>query len=177
MTFIARVNAGLWGLARISIAMLLLAATALVFANVVFRYFFNYALSWGDELVTYSLLWLVFLGSGIAARQGAHISMEVLLTLLPERTRRYNAVFVHAVCGGLSAVVGFLGWRLAMNVRAVEQVGAASGIPMFLVYLAIPAGCLLMVLGFWEVAFRHLTNSAPPPQPGDSAPKNLSVSG
>jgi C4-dicarboxylate transporter DctQ subunit len=160
-----------------SVGVLLVAATALVFVNVFLRYVFNYALSWGDEVITYSLLWLVFLGSGIAARQGAHISMEALLTLLSRRTQQRNAVLVNAVCAVLSAVVGILGWRLAVAVRALDQVGAASGVPMFWVYLAIPAGCLLMMLGFWEVALRRLRDPERPPHGGDVPPKNLTVPG
>lgn len=173
MALLARIDGWLWAAARLSVAVLLLAATALVFANVVLRYVFNFALSWSDELITYSLLWLVFLGGGIAARQGAHISMEVLLTLLSARTQRYNAVMVNTVCAGLSAVVGYLGWRLAMAVRDLDQVGAASGVPMFWVYLAVPAGCILMVLGFWEVALRHLRGRQGPP----ATPKNLAAPG
>lgn len=159
MALLQRLDGWLWAAARVTVGVLLLAATALVFMNVVLRYVFNYALSWGDELVTYSLLWLVFLGSGVAARQGAHISMEALLALLPGRVQRLNAVAVNVACALLSAIVGFLGWRLAMAVRALDQVGAASGVPMFWVYLAIPAGCLLMMLGFWEVALRRLRGS------------------
>lgn len=162
MAILTRLNGWLWAAARISIGLVMVAATGLVFVNVVLRYVFNYALSWGDEVITYSLLWLVFLGSGVAARQGAHISMEAVLTLLPARLQRDNAIAINAVCALLSAVVGFLGWRLAVAVRGLDQVGAASGLPMFWVYLAIPAGCLLMVLGFCEVALRHLRGSADP---------------
>lgn len=177
MAILARVNGWLWAAARMSVGVLLVAATALVFANVVLRYVFSYALSWGDEVITYSLLWLVFLGSGIAARQGAHISMEALLTLLPPRTQRRNAVLVNTVCAVLSAGIGFLGWRLALAVGALDQVGAASGVPMFWVYLAIPVGCFLMMLGFWEVALNRLRDPALPPDAGDSRPKNLTAPG
>ncbi len=174
---LSRLNAWLWAAARASIGLVLIAATALVFVNVVFRYVFNYALSWGDEVITYSLLWLVFLGSGVAARQGAHISMEALLTLLPARLQRGNAVVVNVVCAGLSAVVGYLGWRLADAVRSLDQVGAASGVPMFWVYLAIPAGCALMMLGFFEVALRHLRGPGRPQAADDAQAKNLAAPG
>ncbi len=161
MVLFARLNGWLEAGFRLVLGVLLLTATALVFVTVVLRYF-NYALSWSDEVTRYSMLWLVFLGSGVAARQGLHFSMEVLLTLLSPRAQQLNAVLVNTVCAGLSAVVGFLGWRLAMAVRGFEQVGPASGVPVFWVYLAIPAGCALMMLGFWEVALRRLQKSERP---------------
>jgi TRAP-type C4-dicarboxylate transport system permease small subunit len=48
-------------------------------------------------------------------------------------------------------------------------------VPMFWVYLAIPAGCFLMMLGFWEVALRSLRDGPPPG--ASEAPKNLTVPG
>jgi C4-dicarboxylate transporter, DctQ subunit len=175
MALLKRLDGWLWALARMSTGALMISATALVFANVVLRYIFNYALSWGDEVITYGLLWLIFLGSGIAARLGAHVSMEVLLTLLSRRAQRYNAVMVNVTCGVLSAIVGWLGWRLAAAVGEVGQVGAASGLPMFWVYLAIPAGCILMVIGFWQAALGRLRGEAPPPDA--AAGKNLAAPG
>jgi C4-dicarboxylate transporter DctQ subunit len=169
---ISRINGWLWAVARASIGMVLIAATALVFVNVVLRYLFNYALSWSDEIITYSLLWLVFLGAGVAARQGAHISMEAVLTLMPARWQRRNAVFVNVVCAGLSAAVGYLGWSLALAVRGLDQVGAASGVPMFWVYLAVPAGCAFMILGFLGAAAQHLRG---PDRQADA--KNLAAPG
>lgn len=172
-----RLNGWLWASARASIGLVLIGATALVFLNVFFRYVFNYALSWGDEVITYSLLWLVFLGSGVAARKGAHISMEAVLNILPAHLQRRNAVLVNVVCAALSAVVGYLGWRLAEAVRSLDQVGAASGVPMFWVYLAIPAGCALMMLGFFEVALRHLRGPDRPQAAHDADAKKLAAPG
>lgn len=177
MALLARLNGWLWAGSRVAVGVLLLAATALVFVNVVLRYVFNYALSWGDEIITYSLLWLVFIGSGVAARQGGHISMEALLALLSGRAQQLNGVLVNVACAGLSAIVGFLGWRLAMAVRALDQVGAASDVPMFWVYLAIPVGCVLMMLGFWEVALRRLRERGRPSDAGDVPPEKLTVPG
>ena len=176
MTF-SRLNGWLWASARASIGLVLIGATALVFLNVFFRYVFNYALSWGDEVITYSLLWLVFLGSGVAARKGAHISMEAVVNVLPARLQRRSAVLVNVVCAALSAVVGYLGWRLAEAVRSLDQVGAASGVPMFWVYLAIPAGCALMMLGFFEVALRHLRGPDRPQAAHDADAKKLAAPG
>jgi C4-dicarboxylate transporter DctQ subunit len=177
MALLARLNRGLEAGFRLMLGILLLAATAMVFGNVVLRYFFDYALSWSDEVTKYSMLWLVFLGSGVAARQGLHISMEVLLTLLSKRGQQINAVFVNGCCAVLSGIVGYLGWRLAMAVRALDQVGAASGVPIYLVYLAIPVGCVLMTLGFWEVALRRLRKDDPASDKNVLAPEKLTLPG
>ena len=144
MAFFLRLSGWLDWLFRAAIGILLLAATVLVFADVLLRYVFSYGLSWADELTQYMLLWMVFLGSGIAARQGAHISMEALLTALPGRIQRVNAVAVNAVCAALSAIVGFLGWGLAMAIRELGQFGPASGVPV--ARLMLMTSCSLVTL-------------------------------
>ena len=40
----------------------------LVFGNVVSRYLFNYSFSWVEELTRYMMIWVCFLGSGLALR-------------------------------------------------------------------------------------------------------------
>ena len=175
MAFLRRVDGWLWALARLSAAVLMFAATGLVFVNVILRYVFNYALSWSDELITYGLLWLVFVGGGIAAKQGAHVSMEVLLTMLSARAQRYNAVVVNVTCAVLSGIVAVLGWRLAAAVGEVGQLGVATGLPMFWVYLAVPVGCVLMVVGFWQAALARRRDPQPPQAGGP--PKNLMAQG
>jgi C4-dicarboxylate transporter, DctQ subunit len=177
MALLERLSGWLETVFRVTVGVLLLAATALVFVNVVLRYAFNYGVSWSDEVTQYTLVWLVFLGSGVVARQGGHISMEALLAVLSPRAQRLNAVLVNATCAVLSAIVGFFGWRLAMAVRTLDQVGSASGLPVFWVYLAIPAGCVLMVLGFWEVALRDLHEPQGPPDAGEVPPEKLRLPG
>ena len=67
----------------------MLAATYVLFQGVVLRYLFNYAFPWTEEVVRYSIVWLVFLGGSIAARRGAHISMDILVVYLPPRAKLF----------------------------------------------------------------------------------------
>ena len=46
--------------------------TTLVFVNVVARYMFNYSIIWAEEISQYLMIWIAFLGAGLALREGRH---------------------------------------------------------------------------------------------------------
>ena len=62
----------------------------LLFINVVLRYVFHYGMSWAEEVTRYILLWTVFVGAGVISREGAHVSMEALYNIWPEKLRRHR---------------------------------------------------------------------------------------
>ena len=73
----------------ISVGIILLGATFILFQGVILRYAFNYAFAWTEEVVRYSIVWLVFLGGSIAARRGAHIAMDIVVVYLPPRAKLF----------------------------------------------------------------------------------------
>lgn len=150
-------------LIRLCLASLLFAATGLIFINVVLRYVFNSGITWAEEVSDYGLVWITFLGGGLAAFRAGHISIDILQIALPSWARRINIAIVNVISCVAALIVGYLGWQVAVAVRAFGQVGTASGIPIYLVYAAIPTGCVLMVVGFWTEARRAIRSNIDQP--------------
>lgn len=63
---------------QVVVAALLAAMTALVFANVAMRYLLGHSLTWVEELTRYMMIWLAYLGAGLAWRAGAHVAVDLL---------------------------------------------------------------------------------------------------
>lgn len=114
------------------------------FASVFFRYVLNDSLVWAEELARYLFVWLVFLGSAIAMRDGLHIGLDLLASSLRVRHR---LVLDFAIT---TLVVVFLVFAIHASATVVQitmrNKSSAMEIPMGLVYLAIPVGCALMLL-------------------------------
>jgi TRAP-type C4-dicarboxylate transport system permease small subunit len=68
----------------ISVAILWVMST-FVFLQVFTRYFLNNSLAWTEEISSYLLIALTFLGSAMAVRKNTHIQIEFLYTLLSPR--------------------------------------------------------------------------------------------
>src|SRR5215211_3676539 len=116
---------------------------ALVFGNVVGRYVFNVSFIWAEELSQYLMVWVTFLGAGLALTQGRHVAVELVQDALPGRAAR-----------ALRAAVALLvaAFLVALTVLGFEFVGFAWGqetpamnIPFGIPYLAVPIGALLFL--------------------------------
>ncbi|HRK23712.1 MAG TPA: TRAP transporter small permease [Beijerinckiaceae bacterium] len=136
-------------------AALVLAITALmvvlVVGNVFFRYVLNASLIWAEELSQYLMVWMVFLGAGLAFRQGRHVAVEMLQDALPGPTGRMLRWVVLVISAVFLALLVVLGTRYALF--AAEQQTPALQISAAVPYSAVPFGAALFLF--------HLVMAAP----------------
>lgn len=71
----------------------------LVNLNVIFRYFLKAPITWSEEVVTSLFVWTVFIGAAYAYRMHAHLGVDILVNMIPEKPR--------AVISKIIAVIEF----------------------------------------------------------------------
>ncbi|HEY0856896.1 MAG TPA: TRAP transporter small permease [Albitalea sp.] len=123
----------------------------LVFVNVVTRYLFNHSIIWVEEVTQYEMIWIAYLGAGLALREGRHVAVDTLQDWIPERLRHLLRTLIVAAMAVFLAVVCVLGAQLAMFTW--DQETPVLGVPAGLPYLAIPVGAaafLLHLVMFWR---------------------------
>ncbi|MDP5307800.1 TRAP transporter small permease [Paracoccus spongiarum] len=137
---------------KILCAGLLLAMTALGFANVMVRYGSNRSLAATEELLTGGFVLVTILGAAIAARRGQHLAVEVFSDLLPSALRR--AVRLLAVVLSLlllGASVWFC-WTLVQNQIGTGMRSYALGLPLWWYSVALPPAFALVALRFLQAS-------------------------
>lgn len=141
-------------LEKVVCAALLLAMTALGFANVVVRYGTNHSLAATEELLTGGFVLLTVFGAAIAARRGQHLAVELISDLLPAGPRRV----VIAVAALLSVVLlgasVWFSWQLVLNQMANGMSSYALGLPLWWYSAALPLGFALVLFRFVQAALR-----------------------
>ena len=80
------------------IALILGLMTAVTFANVIARYVFNSNILWALELTVFLFAWLVLLGASYAVKKSAHLGVDVLINMLPQKQRRILGLATVSVC-------------------------------------------------------------------------------
>lgn len=139
-----RLDRALIALNRLVLAALLAAMALLVFGNVCARYLFNASFGWVEELTRYMMIWLAYLGAGLALRHGNHVAVMLMVEALP----RVPALLLRTVSGlvmaGFLAALAWIGWEYAEF--ASRQRTPVLQWPTGAVYLAIPIGTALMAL-------------------------------
>lgn len=140
---------------KILVAVIMTGATFLLFFNVVLRYVFNSGISWAEEITRYTLLWTVFVGAGVIAREGTHVSMEAFFNLWPEKFQRIGYLVINLFCIATITAILFFGIGIVRMVVETGQTSEAAFVPMWIIYGAFPVGSVLMILGYIETALRQ----------------------
>ncbi|WP_346232754.1 TRAP transporter small permease [Parafrigoribacterium mesophilum] len=133
---------------------LLFGLFAVVILAVFFRYVVNSSLLWGEELVRYMAIWLVFLGLSSAHRRNEHVSINSLLGHIPGITRPLARRIGEAVTLVFCLLVTWFGTQAAAGNFANHQVSPAMQIGIAWIYLAIPVGFGLLSLQSLVRVFR-----------------------
>ena len=62
--------------------------TILTIYQVFARYVLNNPIVWSEEIVRYSMIWIVMLGTAVALRQGLLVSVEIILHIVPRKVKK-----------------------------------------------------------------------------------------
>jgi len=143
----------------------LLAMTLTVALQVICRYVLGAALTWSEEFSRYGLVWLTFLGGATAVKRGAHMGVEALVNALSPQTRKIVQLSTLFAVMGFLVIVTIKGIQLALF--NMNQHSPAMGVPMGAVYLAIPTGCLIMLIHASEELIALIRTSSPE-KPGEA---------
>lgn len=129
---------------RALVGALMIVMFALVFTNVVTRYGFGFSLAWSEEVARFVMIWVTFLGAGLALREGRHVAIEILQDRLPARARRRLRLGLALVILAFLVFLAVLGARFVAFGwdKTMMATQMSRGIP----YLAIPLGAAMFAL-------------------------------
>jgi TRAP-type C4-dicarboxylate transport system permease small subunit len=120
------------------------AMTLCVLLGVLCRYVLKAPLPWSEEMARYLMIWGASVGASIAFREGSHISVTILVDRLDRVIGRVVIRFAQTIVIVFMATVALKGFNLLFELKG--QTSPAMEIPMAWPYLAIPVGCLLILL-------------------------------
>ncbi len=118
-----------------------------VFFSVIFRYVLNSPLVWAEEVTRFLSIWLILLGSSVTIRADGHTSIDIVQMLIKKPNGRAAwFVVTHMIAAG--SMIVLFPYTIEM-MRAMGMVrAAATGIPMWVVYLSFPIGIVCMVVAW-----------------------------
>jgi C4-dicarboxylate transporter, DctQ subunit len=113
------------------------------------------AITWGDEVIVYLVVWAVFLASSQLVRLDGHVRPDLVLRLLPARWQRgveiLNCIVALAFCAGLT----WLGFRIAWSAYSFDDHSSTGlSFPMWIYYSALPTGGALMAVRYAARLYR-----------------------
>ncbi|WP_367566270.1 TRAP transporter small permease [Lacrimispora sp.] len=102
---------------------IILAGTAMgiaviaTFLNVICRYFFNHPIYQAEEIATSMFVWLVFIGASACFKEDMHVGIDCLVSLLPDRIRRWVGIFTDIVLILINIAMAYMAITITISAR------------------------------------------------------------
>lgn len=130
------------------IALGIISTSAIIFVNVVSRYFFNSGVVWAEEAVRYIIIIIVLIGSSLAISKNEHISVS----LIENSSIKWLAHLMYGIQNVASLIftvlMTYYGTQVALSLGDTGQISPAMQIPLWWIYLVFPVGTALMSIRF-----------------------------
>ena len=129
---------------RALVAFALAAVFAIVFVNVVGRFGFGRSFSWVEEAARHLMILGAFAGGGLALREGRMVAITFLPDMLPPALARLVRWGIVIVVFAFLVVLTWLGIQFVQF--GWNKQTMSTGMPRGVPYMAIPIGCLIMLV-------------------------------
>ena len=139
-----KVYAMLQKIMKYVVAILLTSMVVLVFANVVSRYFLNFAIAWTEEVSRFMFIWVVFISAVLAYVNDEHLKLDILEKKLPKKVGQVAAVICDLLV--MYAIYLITAGGLNLATQSWNWLSPAISFSYGIVYLVVPICGGLMLL-------------------------------
>ncbi|MHA7883441.1 TRAP transporter small permease [Nitratireductor rhodophyticola] len=133
-----------------ALVLLLGAMAVIVFANVSLRYLTNFSITWSEEVARYLMIWMTFIGAGLALRTGGHVAVGNFQEMLGPNGQRAIRVLILCLLLAFFSIMIWMG--LNYMDRARFQLTPATRVSFSYIYAAMPIGFGLLIVHLLLVA-------------------------
>lgn len=116
---------------------------SVTFLQVLCRFVFRVPIVWSEEVVRMSFVWLIFLGSAVAVKEGTHLTLDMLVSSFNKKGQyimRMVVLVITLIAAGIMLYAGF-----NYVVRNIGKTAVTMPIPSNFVYVSAPVSALLML--------------------------------
>ncbi|MFN3209086.1 MAG: TRAP transporter small permease [Roseovarius sp.] len=121
---------------EIAVAALIVAATAVGFAEVICRYLLGSSMGWSFEFLQIILVYITFVGGFLASRKRGHLRVTVLVEKLPRHLHLVCFLLAQSGIAITTVVMTVWGWEYAF--RFPDTTTDMLRIPVVYLYIIVP---------------------------------------
>ena len=101
-------------------------------------------------------VWMAKFGAAYGVRTGIHVGVDVMINRLNEKWRDKFIIFGLLAGATFTGIIAALGADFVYELSDTSSTSEVLELPIWMVYLAIPAGSGLMCFRFLQVAYQFL---------------------
>lgn len=97
-----------------------------------------------DEIARFLFIWSGLFGASLAHGQGRHLAIDLLTSKLTNKSKKFSDILISILVIVFAFTVMVYGGGKAM-LNTQGQISAVMGIPVWMIYLAIPLNGLFII--------------------------------
>lgn len=122
--------------------------------------------AWLEEMQIFFFVWTIYFGGSVAFRTGNQVSIDLIAARLKPGARRILDAVDYVITMVILVYLYYGGYQLMMSVT--KKVTPYFKISYSLIDMAVPIGCLLMMIQYTFVAWKTVVRGqAAPDQKGE----------
>ena len=110
----------------------------LAFFNVILRYAFDMSLTWAAELTNYLFIWAALFGAAYGFKQGAHISVSLIIEKFPPHVTKVFLIFANLLSIAYLGLISYFGYKLVLLLKDFGEMSVDLNIPLWIPHLVLP---------------------------------------
>jgi TRAP-type C4-dicarboxylate transport system permease small subunit len=148
------------GCERFLLSSLLAAMIILVLSQIILRNFFHSGIIGGVEIVRHLVLWIAFVGAGLATREGRHVKIDMASRILSARGRKIadivSTLFSVVVC----TILFVASCKFVYMDYTSSGTASFLNVPLWIMEAIIPVGYLIVAIRFSAGAISAISHIA-----------------
>ena len=129
--------------------------TIITLAGTAVRYFQLGNMTWSEEAARYLMIISAFLGISIGFRENSHLGLSFVVEKLPPKAKPVFEIIRFVLMLAFAVLMLRLSFRMVQTQRRLTQFSAAMHIPMWIVYMPMVLGFLLMLIRIIQSNLKH----------------------
>lgn len=137
--------------------------TIFIIVQVFMRYILGTSLTWSEEFIRWTFVWFIWIGISYGFKVRRHVSIPMLVDLLPENPRRVISIFAHLVMAIFFMMLCYYGYKQAVSPLIMRRTAITLYWPLSEVrvsslwlYASLPFGALLSVIRLLQNAVQDV---------------------
>ena len=120
----------------------------MVLYQIILRNFFSTGVIGGDTFVRHMLLWVGFLGAGLATRKGVHIRIDIASKILSQKGLKVAQILTDIFSVIISSLLVYASYNFVKIAYESSDRLLFMNLPIWVMESIIPIGFLIMTLRF-----------------------------
>jgi TRAP-type C4-dicarboxylate transport system permease small subunit len=129
-----------------------------IFMEVFRRFFLSYSSIWSEEIARYAFIYITWIGAAAAIRERAHIRIDVILPLLPNKGKAFVFIFGDIITLILSFIA--LYWSIEPVLTSIHFGSVTHGLRISQAWflMAVPLGFTMIIFRLIQSMKRDISD-------------------